>query len=440
VEDGRTFTPVGGSGEAGCDGSGRAATNPVARSRFGEASPIRAGPTGSALESGAFVPPLATAGAARLDFAGRVTERVPAMHATPSAFARRAFHGITPGYVGILVAFLAFANLFSLAVAWAPNLGLDIGDTVEVFVRLFAGNVVRCTSAAVLGVVAWNLVTRPFVLRVAAALTAVGATTWVTQQWTRWIEDAAYAKYDFFDRASYEFTVLVNDSGTAAIAVALAVLFVRDGENTRALHRQRLRVLDLDRGLAEARLRVAQAQIEPHFLFNTLANVRRLYDVDRNAGSAMLRHFKGVLERALPAMRERKSTLAQEVAHASAYLNVQQIRMGRRLAFAFDVPDDLRAAAFPPMMLLTLVENAVKHGLAPLPQGGSVRVEARRDRGVLTVRVVDTGRGFHGSTSGSGIGLANVEARLRAAFGNDGRLLLEENPQGGVTAAIEVPA
>ena len=363
------------------------------------------------------------------------------MHATPSVFARRALHGITPGFVGIVVAFMAFADLFSFPLAAAPAFGLGFGDMAEMFLRLFVANVIRCIPAAVLGVAMWNVVPGSVALRAAAALVAIGATAWVAQRMTRWLEYPAYAVYaGFFDRAGAEFSCWINDTTMTAVAVALVVLFARDGENTRALDRQRLRVLDLDRGLAEARLRVAQAQIEPHFLFNTLANVRRLYDVDRDAGRAMLRHFKGVLERALPAMRDRESTLAQEVAHASAYLNVQQIRMGRRLAFAVDVPDDLRAAVFPPMMLLTLVENAVKHGLAPLPQGGSVRVEARREGGVLAVRVVDTGRGFHGSTSGSGIGLANVEARLRAAFGNEGRLVLEENPQGGVTAAIEVPA
>jgi sensor histidine kinase YesM len=256
---------------------------------------------------------------------------------------------------------------------------------------------------------------------------------------TERIKDPVYALFPFVDRASYKISVWADDSAMAAVAVVLVLLFVRDGDHTSALDRQRLRVLELDRGLAEARLRVVQAQIEPHFLFNTLANVRRLYDVDRDGGRAMLRHFKGVLEGALPAMRERESTLAQEVAHASAYLNVQQIRMGRRLAYVVDVPDELQGASFPPMMLLTLVENAVKHGLAPLPQGGTIRVAARRENGALCVRVIDTGCGFGTGTSGTGIGLANVEARLRAAFGDRGRLLLEENPHGGVTAAIEVP-
>ncbi len=139
-------------------------------------------------------------------------------------------------------------------------------------------------------------------------------------------------------------------------------------------------------------------------------------------------------------MRQSESTLVQEVAYATAYLNVQQIRMGRRLGFAFDVPEPLRDLPFPPMMLLTLVENAVKHGLAPLPRGGTIRVEARREGRALRVRVIDDGRGFGTGTSGTAIGLANIEARLRAAFGRDGRLVLEENPDGGVTASIEVPA
>ena len=362
------------------------------------------------------------------------------MSSTQSTFARRAFRGISPAGVGILVAFVLFANVFSAPLAWAPILGLEFGQSVELFLRLCFVQLARVLPAVALGVAACNLVRRPLVLRIVSALAAVGATTWVADQATGPIKDPVYALFDFVDRAHHQMSVWVNDSVMAAVAVALVVLFVHDRDHTHALDRQRLQVLDLDRGLAEARLRIAQAQIEPHFLFNTLANIRRLYDVDSVAARAMLRHFKGVLERALPSMRQSESTLAQEVAHATAYLNVQQIRMGRRLAYAFDVPDDLGAAAFPPMMLLTLVENAVKHGLAPLPQGGSVRVEARREDDALCVRVIDTGRGFGTGTSGSGLGLANVEARLRAAFGNAGRLLLEENPHGGVTAAIEVPA
>jgi sensor histidine kinase YesM len=224
--------------------------------------------------------------------------------------------------------------------------------------------------------------------------------------------------------------------GPAAFLLVV-MLIARDADARSALDRERIHMLELDRGLAEARLKVTQAQIEPHFLFNTLANIRRLFEVEPASGRAMLQHFEAMLASTLPTMRDARSTLAQEIAYARAYLSVQQIRMGDRLRFGFDVPDELLGRDFPPMMLLTLVENAIKHGIGPLPQGGTIRVEAARERDVLRVRVIDSGRGLSPS-SGSGVGLANIEARLRADPTGRGRLVLEQNAVGGVSATIDV--
>jgi sensor histidine kinase YesM len=137
-----------------------------------------------------------------------------------------------------------------------------------------------------------------------------------------------------------------------------------------------------------------QAQIEPHFLFNTLANVRRLYQVDPGAARTMLRQFSLMLGRSLADIRNERATLGREVALTLAYLGVQKIRMGDRLEFATDIPPPLRDAALPPMMLSTLVENSIKHGLAPLRGGGRVTIVAEADGGTLRVRVVDTGCGL----------------------------------------------
>ena len=193
-----------------------------------------------------------------------------------------------------------------------------------------------------------------------------------------------------------------------------------------------------EREMNEARLQVLQAQVEPHFLFNTLANVRRLYDQDHAAGRTMLENLMRYLEVALPRMRHNESTLERDTELIEAFLRIQQIRMGQRLAFSIDMPEPLRAHHVPPTMLLTLVENAIKHGLNPSPNGGLIRVMARADGDRLVLTVADTGVGF-APGSGAGTGLANVSARLAAQFGDRASLALENNELGGVTATIMLP-
>jgi LytS/YehU family sensor histidine kinase len=194
----------------------------------------------------------------------------------------------------------------------------------------------------------------------------------------------------------------------------------------------------MDRQTAEARLQVLEAQIEPHFLFNTLANVKRLYETDRTAGATMMRNLKDYLAVALPQMRAVACTLGGESDHAIAYLSIQQIRMGPRLAFHFDVPLELRDARLPPLMLLTLVENAVKHGLTPRPEGGRIDVRARLVEGQMRIQVADTGQGFTKS-GGGGTGLANTRARLASYYGERANLSLAINTPQGVVATLVLP-
>ena len=194
----------------------------------------------------------------------------------------------------------------------------------------------------------------------------------------------------------------------------------------------------MDRETAEARLQMLEAQIEPHFLFNTLAHVRRLYETDREAGVHMLRNLRNYLSVALPGMRDGAATLGREIDHVAAYLDIQQIRMGCRLAYAIDVPDALRDARLPPLMVLTLVENAVKHGLTPLPEGGHIDVRATAAGSRLRIDVIDSGRGF-AKSQGSGTGLANIRARLASAYGPSASLSLALGQAGGVIATLELP-
>jgi len=189
---------------------------------------------------------------------------------------------------------------------------------------------------------------------------------------------------------------------------------------------------------AEARLQALQAQVEPHFLFNTLAHVKWLYRRDPERGRRMLDRFVDYLQAALPRVRQAATTLEQELELAHAYLDIQQIRIGGRLAFAIEVPGEIAQLRFPPLMLLTLVENAIKHGIAPQTEGGTIVIRARVDDERLRIEVRDTGAGL-ALTAGSGMGLANVRARLAALFGAGARLVIEPNVPHGVVAAIEIP-
>ncbi|MGC1457805.1 MAG: histidine kinase [Steroidobacteraceae bacterium] len=190
--------------------------------------------------------------------------------------------------------------------------------------------------------------------------------------------------------------------------------------------------------MAEAQLQVLQARIEPHFLFNTLANVRQLYQQDRIAGRLMLDSLTRYLQVALTKLREPDTTLQLEADLVLAYLDIQRIRMGERLNFSVDVPQSLAAHPIPSMVLLTLVENAIKHGLNPSPGAGTVRVSAMRHGTQLTVSVADNGRGFR-SGCGGGSGLANIRARLDTRYGPEARLHLENNEAGGATATVVLP-
>jgi LytS/YehU family sensor histidine kinase len=224
----------------------------------------------------------------------------------------------------------------------------------------------------------------------------------------------------------------------AGLVTIVAEFHRREIRSVRAMHQAEIDRLALDREMAEARMQVLQAQIEPHFLFNTLANVRRLYQIDLVAGRAMLDNLMRYLEVALPRMREDRSTVGRELTLIEAYLNVQGIRMGRRLVYEIDVPQELHTLDVPPMMLLTLVENAIKHGLNPMPEGGVIRIGGRSEAGRLLLEVIDDGRGFN-STSGGGTGLANIRARLSAMHAGAASLTLAENPRRGVTSRLELP-
>jgi signal transduction histidine kinase len=196
---------------------------------------------------------------------------------------------------------------------------------------------------------------------------------------------------------------------------------------------------ELERQASEAQLQLLQAQIEPHFLFNTLANVRRLYRQRPAAGAEAIDNLMTYLRAALPQVRRAESTLGEEFELARAYLQLFQVRMGARLRFTLDLPPALRGLPFPPMLLLTLAENAIKHGLAPADLGGTVALCARRSGPLLDVSVADDGVGFGPDAGGHGVGLVNIRRQLAARFGDDASLSLDQRDSGGVIARLQLP-
>ena len=207
----------------------------------------------------------------------------------------------------------------------------------------------------------------------------------------------------------------------------------RKGEETTA------RETATEKELTVAKLSLLHAQVEPHFLYNTLASAQVLTRADPAKADQMLGHLITYLRRSLPRAEESMSSLGEELERARAYLEILRIRMGNRLALQIEVPEALHCVAVPPMMLQTLVENAIKHGLEPLPGGGTVWIIAREVDGRVTITVADDGRGFSEDGGGTGIGLKNVRERLRLIYGDGAAFSIATNFPKGVAATITLP-
>ena len=187
----------------------------------------------------------------------------------------------------------------------------------------------------------------------------------------------------------------------------------------------------------QAELKLLQAQVEPHFLFNTLANLRFLVQTGSPDALAMLDHLIRYLRMALPEIRAEASTVEREVELARAYLEILRIRMGGALEIETSVDPDAARVPLPALMVMTLVENAIKHGIAPRGRG-RVALRATVDGGRVRVSVEDDGRGL-AEPIGRGVGLANIRERLRALYGDAARLDLSSAAGGGAIAAIDLP-
>jgi signal transduction histidine kinase len=197
---------------------------------------------------------------------------------------------------------------------------------------------------------------------------------------------------------------------------------------------------ELERKALDARLRLLQAQVEPHFLFNTLANVQALVDAGSPQASRVLESLIAYLRAAVPRMHEPATTLGQELKLVRAYLEVMQMRIPDRLQFAVRIDEAAAELQCPPMTLLTLVENAVRHGIDPSEEGGRIDVDARLRDSRCRVSVTDTGVGLRTMGNGLGTGLSTLRERLQLAFGGDAELRLTEVEPHGVCAELDFPA
>ena len=196
----------------------------------------------------------------------------------------------------------------------------------------------------------------------------------------------------------------------------------------------------LKRQVVEARMAAMQAQVEPHFLFNTLASIDHLIEVDPPRASRMQKNLIALLRASMPAMREKATNLGRELEVVRPYLEILKVRMEGRLQAQVNVSEGLCSADFPPMMLQSLVENAIKHGLEPKADGGSLTVSAEVAHGKLHVSVADTGVGFaRAATAGTGTGLSSIRERLKLIYGDAAELRITANAPTGTRVTVVVP-
>ncbi|MDX2511318.1 MAG: histidine kinase [Desulfobacterales bacterium] len=193
-----------------------------------------------------------------------------------------------------------------------------------------------------------------------------------------------------------------------------------------------------EKASAEAQIKQLQAQIEPHFLFNTLSNVLSMLDSDPQKGKTMLMDLIQYLRMSLTKIREEMSTIDMEMDMIRAYLDIYKVRMGNRLCYSIDLPEYLGPVSLPPMLLQPLVENAIKHGLEPNINGGEIAIRVSENKGNIRIDVRDSGQGFV-SDGRDGIGIANIKERLKSLYNNRAHLVLKDVQPHGVEATLEVP-
>lgn len=228
----------------------------------------------------------------------------------------------------------------------------------------------------------------------------------------------------------------------ALIATALAALFIVYLDSTRhRIENEAVARIEAQRLAGESQLRLLRAQLEPHMLFNTLANLHSLVEVDPKLAQSMIDQVILYLRSALAASREESVTLRQEFAQLHAYLEIMALRMGTRMTYGLELPEGLQSFAIPPMLLQPLVENAIKHGAEPKLGSADIRVRASRKDHAIEITVTDTGLGLVGGAlqDAGRYGLTHVRDRLRAFYGATATLTLAANAPEGMIATVRIP-
>ena len=201
---------------------------------------------------------------------------------------------------------------------------------------------------------------------------------------------------------------------------------------------EKLKRLSIEKEKINSDLKLLQAQVEPHFLFNTLSNILSLLDHDVPTGKKMLENLTAYLRTSLRQSRKRENLIEQEIRMIRSYLDIFKIRMGKRLSYSIDFPEEMLKLPIPPMMLQPLVENAVKHGIEPKIEGGHIRVSGALKQDRLVIEVSDTGMGIQ-ENAATGVGTGNIKKRLKAMFGDHAFLNFEDLEPSGFKAFMEIP-
>lgn len=324
-----------------------------------------------------------------------------------SLIATLVFNTLIAGFL----AALGFGGGFALNLVFSQCVGLSILALIQLVLRLPLRGLARWVAVAV-GIAAGATMGG----MLGRLLTGVGASS----------------------DGSHESQSLLIGLVFGGIAAGFFWLRERNATLESDLQARELARLEAEKHSLTAQLRMLQAQIEPHFLFNSLANVSALIEAEPKLAARLLDSLIRYLRSSLTRTRAEGGTLGDEVVLLTAYLDVLKIRMGDRLAYSFDVAPELLAAPFPPMLLQPLVENAIRHGLEPKVTGGRITVSARKHDERLQISVADDGLGF-GETPGNGVGVGNVRDRLAALYGPTARLELSSKVGAGVTAIMSLP-
>jgi LytS/YehU family sensor histidine kinase len=295
------------------------------------------------------------------------------------------------------------------------------------------GIVVFCLTLPILSLLKFKQLYLKPVLVTLAAISATLGLTWILAAYSgRNIPAFFKNRYGFYIQ-----TLLLN--AMFVVITGFTVISRAKMAAARA-HMQQERIMRLtsEKKAAETHLKFLQAQIEPHFLFNTLSTILSLLDTDLGSGKAMLIDFIQYLRISLSKTRKETSTIDEEIALITAYLSLYRVRMADLLDFEIQLPENLKKHPLPPMIVQPLVENAIHHGLQNKIDGGKIIIRAEEAGDRVRLEIVDTGKGFDTERQG-GTGLSNVRSRLKSIYGESARLILEDNRPSGLRAIIEVP-